>query len=89
MISLEGLEKIITLTGEIAIGNNIKLANLDGLINVIGANSLRITENATLKDFCGLNKLLTGSGFFGNLYINSNGYNPTLQDFLDGNCMKR
>ena len=68
---------------------NIKLANLDGLINVAGANSIRITSNATLKDFCGLTKLINGGGLTGNFSVSSNGYNPTMQDIMDGNCMKR
>jgi hypothetical protein len=89
LASLEGLEKIITLNGEIALNDNYKLANLDGLKNVANANSIRINSNTILKDFCGLNKLITGGSFTGTYTVSSNGYDPTLQDIQDGNCMKR
>jgi len=90
LTSLEGLEKITSVKGGILLTNNIKLDNLDGLINVTGAiTSINITSNTALKDFCGLNNLINGGGSVGNYSTSSNGYDPTLQDFQDGNCMKR
>jgi hypothetical protein len=90
LMVLEGLEKITSLKNGIQINNNIKLANLDGLVNLTGSTtSIRINSNTALKDFCGLTKLINGGINANQYYISGNGYNPTLQDFQDGNCMKR
>ena len=90
LTSLEGLEKITSVKGGMILTNNIKLDNLDGLINVTGPiTSIYITSNSMLKDLCGLNKLINGLDNSTIYQVNTNGYNPTLQDFQDGNCMKR
>jgi hypothetical protein len=90
LMVLEGLKKITSLKNGIQINNNIKLANLDGLVNLTGSTtSIRINSNTALKDFCGLNKLINGGINANQYYISGNGYNPTLQDFQDGNCKKR
>ncbi len=88
--SLEGLEKITSIKGGMQLTNNIKLDNLDGLINVAGAiSSIYITGNTALKDLCGLKKLINGIDNTTIYQVNSNGYDPTQQDFQNGNCMKR
>ncbi len=90
LLSLEGLEKITSVPNDMQIGNNFKLTNLDGLINLVGSiNGIWISGNTGLTDFCGLTKLINGGGTISNYQVSSNGYNPTIQDIQNGNCMKR
>ncbi|MBT8268077.1 MAG: hypothetical protein KJN59_02550, partial [Bacteroidia bacterium] len=81
---------------------NDSLENLDGLSNLnfvkgylrfisgsdlIGPNGPEFYGNSNLTDYCGLQNLLM-NGIYGG-YIWSqyyDGYNPTVQDIIDGNC---
>ena len=86
-MNLDGLEKIKSINFGIQIDNHAKLTNLDGLANVEGnTTNIFITQNALLKSFCGLTKLLKGSGTIGSFQTSGNGYNPTVNDIKAGNC---
>lgn len=63
------------------------LQNLDFLQNLtyVGGD-LKFAQNAMLHDYCGLQNLVDANGLQGNLITQSNFYNPTYQDLLDGNC---
>ena len=44
-----------------------------------------VFDNDVLTDFCIVEDLIV-NGVVENLYIQNNAYNPTEQDFLNGNC---
>lgn len=91
--SLEGLENITTLNDLFILENNnlLSINGLENLINIDGVIEIGPTlfdiGNADLTDFCALQNLfLNGTYNEVNVNINGNGYNPTVQDIIDGNC---
>lgn len=62
------------------------VTNLDNFSNLnrIDGN-LKIAENDFLTDFCGLTNLIT-NGHVGAYQVYGNGFNPSQQDIIDGNC---
>jgi hypothetical protein len=87
LIDLDGLEKVVTMKYGITIGQNDKLANLNGLSNVDGTiTSISITENNVLKNLCGITKVVKAGAITGGYYVTSNGYNPTQQQIIAGQC---
>lgn len=62
------------------------VTNLDsfGNFNRIDGN-LKIGYNDFLTDFCGLTNLIT-NGYVGGYQVYGNGFNPSQQDIIDGNC---
>ena len=86
LISIDGLINLET-ADQITFNNNNFLTNLDGLANINTiTNDLKITSNNALSDFCGLNEVVFANGIGGDYIVDTNGYNPTQQDILDGNC---
>ena len=87
--------------GFVQIGNNPQLVNIDGLsgINAVyGQIKTSVwvncgpsctpafeTGNSSLMDLCGFQNLFT-NGTYGDVHIDYNAYNPTVQDIIDGNC---
>ncbi|EDP95747.1 T9SS type A sorting domain-containing protein [Kordia algicida OT-1] len=88
LTDISGLQGVKRISGNLTITNNALLTNLDGFSNLefVDGGTITITNNPNLTNFCGLNKLLTNSSFSGTINISGNDYNPTLQDFNDGNC---
>ncbi len=77
--NLNGLNGITTIKSLVIACNNM-LTNLDGLNN-INSDTGNIIDNTSLTDLCGIQTIAT-SGFV----IYGNAYNPSTQDFIDGNC---
>lgn len=87
LVNLQGLEKVTNMKASITISQNGKLANVDGLANVAGTiNGISISDNALLKNLCGITKLVRGGGNTGVYRVTGNGFNPTAQNIIDGNC---
>ena len=84
--TLEGLEHLSWVAGNIKIQYNFNLRNLDALANVKApyADNININNNVVLTDFCGLIPLL--NDFSGEFIILDNAYNPSIEDVKGGNC---
>lgn len=90
LISLEGLNALSTVEGNIFIERNSSLSSLEGLEELTSVGSIEIggaiyEGNNSLTNFCSLQNLFT-NGTYGNVAIANNAYNPTVQDIIDGNC---
>ncbi|MCW5519539.1 hypothetical protein J1N09_06795 [Aureitalea sp. L0-47] len=86
LTDLSGLENLSSV-GRLHIQNMIYLTNLDALNNLVSIQSdLEIITCDSLTDFCGLQSLVDQNGIGGQYIVYGNGYNPTLQDLIDGNC---
>ncbi|WP_299683070.1 hypothetical protein [uncultured Dokdonia sp.] len=83
--SLDGLSGLQTVNEVLAISYNPTITDLSGLENIADVNSLWINNNEVLTDFCAVEDLII-NGLVEDLVINDNAYNPTVQNFLDGNC---
>ncbi len=84
--SLEGLNALQHIGGDILLVG-IQIKDLDALENIqsVGGN-IKIKKNYRLTDLCGLRPYLS-TGNFNNTYsVYDNGFNPTKQDIIDGNC---
>ncbi|MDC8000367.1 cadherin repeat domain-containing protein [Aequorivita todarodis] len=85
LTTLLGLESITNINSQIIIERN-NLINLNGLENLIEvAQQFRIWQNPNLTDFCALTNLCV-SGNLPSFLTESNAYNPTKQDIINGNC---
>ncbi len=99
--SLNGFNNVVTIQNYLRIANNDILNNLDALSNlsliecgdpVYNSNgeiegNLVITGNFNLTNFCGLTNIFVVNGLCSLEYlISQNAFNPTNQDFLNGNC---
>ena len=85
--SITGLENLNTILSSFFIQKNPLLTNMDSLNNLdIIGNDLNITENMSLTNLCGLQTVVENNGPGGPYNVYGNGYNPTRQDILDGNC---
>ena len=90
--SLQPLISLRIIEGDVIIMDT-DLQTLDGLENLEQiTGSLSITSNMSqgmpiqnIVDFCALQNLFT-NGTFGQVTIQDNGYNPTVQNIIDGNC---
>lgn len=86
LTDLSGLENLSSV-GRLRIQNMIYLTNLDALNNLTSIQSdLEIITCDSLTDFCGLQNLIDQNGIGGQFIVYGNGYNPTLQNLIDGNC---
>ena len=79
------LRNLTSLDYSLEIYGNMVLANLDGISNLNSIIHLTVVSNPSLHDLCGLSKIFA-SGNYGNFTVNTNAYNPTEQDLIDGNC---
>ena len=85
LINLMGLDNLTTIGGEFNILDNEDLLSLDGLESLISVGgTIWIDDNTSLVDFCAL----LPSTINAQVSFNPgwNGYNPTQQDLIDGNC---
>jgi hypothetical protein len=83
--SLDGLSGLQTVNEVLAIDYNPLITDLSGIDGIAEINSLWINNNEMLTDFCAVEDLII-NGVVEDLIINNNVYNPTQQDFIDGNC---
>lgn len=89
LLDLKGFEKIKSMSGGIQLFSCPLLTNLDNLSNLEQVSSVSIAFNSELISFCGLNKLIKGNGITSGFYaVNSNKYNPTIDDIKNGKCSK-
>ncbi|WP_299107890.1 hypothetical protein [uncultured Tenacibaculum sp.] len=86
--NLNGLSAVNSIDNVLEISDNENLKSLDGLNNL---NSVKrfchITGNSKLKNLCAI-KGLANNGENFTLDIRSNGYNPTRQDLINGDCLQ-
>lgn len=92
------LSNLTHLGNDLTIMSNAVLPNLDGFSGLeyiatdvyIGLkgwqNPAGAGPNPLLTSFCGLTQVAAAGGINGTVYIDNNGYNPTLQDLISGNC---
>jgi len=86
LVNLDALSSLV-FVGSILFETNGMLTNLDGLINLLEVpGDLEIKRNGNLNDFCGLEPLILANGLGGLYIVEQNGYNPTIQDILNGDC---
>ncbi len=86
MIELDAFLNTNTASDQITIENNPLLTELNAFENLTSVGTLNINSNATLTNFCDLELLILGNGIAESYTIKNNAYNPTQQDFIDGNC---
>lgn len=94
LVSLEGLSNLKTIVYDLTIGECPKLRNLQGLNNLsyIGYNVFIGEQwngsplaNESLSDFCAILDLIISINE-DKMHISNNKYNPSYNDFLNGNC---
>lgn len=78
------LENLQTIEGNLIIRNNPILSNLEALgsLEIIIGGEVTLQNNRNLVNFCGLQNVTSSV----NATIDSNGFNPTFQEILDGDC---
>lgn len=86
LTELDGFEKIETIENQLIVQDNITLLNINSLKNVQNATNFSFTGNSYLKNFCGLTTLLQSANFNGSFTTILNGFNPTKEDIISGNC---
>lgn len=83
VLSLQNLQ---TVNNSLSIGSNDSLTNLEGLNNLIYIEEdFNVSDNQLLSNFCAVSQFVITQEF-GSLYIGNNLYNPTIQDFINGDC---
>ncbi len=87
LVDIEGLNSLESVGWNFQIMNNSSILSHEGLNNLqsIGEH-LIIQSNQNLFDLCGIQNVLTLDGVGYGPYIMSNGYNPTTDDIIAGNC---
>ncbi len=83
LIDLTGLDNLIS--SGLTVKQNQSLINLNGLNGLQYAEQLIFYSNPSLSDFCALqNSLITNLNIY--YSVAGNGFDPTQQDLIDGNC---
>lgn len=82
--NLDGLLNLTSIGSVLYIEGN-GITNLNGLKKLYSANYLSLRWNTNLTNLCGI-QLLMDNLPDGAFTIEENAYNPTGQDFIDGNC---
>ncbi len=81
------LQNLTNINGRLMISNNYEITNLDGLSSLTSIEGgLSVQLNYLLQNFCGLSNVFMGGNFNGFYTVNSNAFDPTQQDLIDGNC---
>lgn len=87
--SFEGLENLKTIGGKkLEISHLNALNNIDALYNIKALNDISITGCNNLYDFCALKNAIQNMSDGDKFNISSNGYNPTREEILNGQCSK-
>lgn len=63
---------------------NQVLTNLDGFSNLATVGGLYVINHYALSDLCGITTAVIN--YNGSININGNLYNPTIEDFINGDC---
>ncbi|NJB82480.1 FISUMP domain-containing protein [Wenyingzhuangia aestuarii] len=85
--NLNSLMVLKTIGGNLEIHSNSELENLKGLDNLTAIKGdLSITNNTLLNNYCSISELVTNDAIEGESTIDNNKYDPTKQNFIDGDC---
>ncbi len=87
--NLQSIDQLagITHLGSLLLKECDMMTNLEGLSGLISIEAdCEIVFNDSLIDFCGLQVVVNSNGIGGNFIVEFNGYNPTLEDIMNGNC---
>ena len=86
LLNIYGLQNLQSVTIDFTIVLNANLSSLNGLTSLQNVSGdFFIRGNPRLKDYCDVRDFLI-NGSVGTFYVNENGYNPTEQEIIDGNC---
>ncbi|WP_250432362.1 hypothetical protein [Hanstruepera flava] len=87
LTNIDGLSNLENVDRDIVISSNIELANLNGLSSLehVGED-IYINFNDGLINFCGLENLFMDGSLVGSFNTLGNGYNPTSDDMINGDC---
>ncbi|MFD0989227.1 hypothetical protein ACFQ1R_03905 [Mariniflexile jejuense] len=83
--NLDGLSNLNSVGGYLEIYGNYSITNLNGLKNLSSVKLLYVSKNFNLTNLCGVKPLIENLPDL-DMLIEENAYNPTKQDFIDGNC---
>ncbi|WP_175418959.1 receptor L domain-containing protein [Aureibaculum algae] len=86
LIDFNELANLTLVNYGVNIQDNSSLVSLDGFINLKSAGGFTIQSNSVLADFCGLKPFLEEDTLDTQYIVNSNLYNPTKEQIVDGNC---
>lgn len=87
--SFSGLENLENIGGKkLEISYLDALNNIDALHNIKVLNDISITGCSNLYDFCALKNAIQNMNSEGKFNIVFNGYNPTKEQILNGECSK-
>ncbi len=88
LTDVDGLASL-TKAGNLQISLNNNLNNLEGLLNLQQVSQqVEINTNPNLFNVCGIKPLLTNGFSEFDFSISENGYNPSYQEIINGNCSK-
>ncbi|SRX55591.1 cadherin repeat domain-containing protein [Aequorivita sp. CIP111184] len=85
LTDLQGINNLERAGNSFLVQDNESLTSLNGLEGLESFVYIRCYNNMLLTDFCTLRSVLTLHSNFG-FIAESNAYNPTKQDIIDGNC---
>lgn len=87
--SFSGLENLENIGGKkLEISYLNALNNIDALRNIKTLEDISITGCSNLYDFCALKNVIQNMNSDGKFNITLNGYNPTKEQLLNGQCSK-
>lgn len=87
LLDLFGLRGMNNISNQLSIHGNRSLTSLEGLESLKTVNQvIYIRTNTGLEDFCALDYLINMGGFNGEWLVDSNQFNPTLENMQKGNC---
>ncbi|MBT8303186.1 MAG: hypothetical protein KJP09_01860 [Bacteroidia bacterium] len=84
LTSLEVFNNLVTVN-DLSILSNDNLVSLNGLNNLQAVENTTISNNNVLVNYCALENLFN-NGNYGEVTIEDNSFNPTVQDIIEGNC---
>ncbi|WP_223033527.1 hypothetical protein [Hanstruepera marina] len=87
LANINGLSNLENVDRDIVISSNIELTNLNGLSSLQNVGEdIYINFNEGLVNFCGLENLFMEGSLVGSFNTLGNGFNPTSDDMVNGNC---
>jgi hypothetical protein len=88
--TLDGLASLEYIADDLVVHYNDHLTNLDGLsaVTFVGGDLIRVHTNPLLRNYCGIVSLFQNGGTQAHLFAAANGYNPTRQELVDGDCKR-
>lgn len=85
--NIDGLNNVQNISGNIDLYGLSKLESLNGLSNLTNVGGyFYISNSIRLYDYCAIKDLVNNDGIAGTFITFENQYNPTIEDFNNGNC---